>query len=186
MPAFLSALVWKGMLNTRSGFLNQVILGGADIGWLTDPWLAKLSVLGVNLWLGFPYMFIVCTGALQSIPGDVYESARMDGAKPWRMMRSITLPLLMVSVAPLLVASFAFNFNNFSLIYMLTGGGPNFVGTPVIVGHTDILISMVYSVAFESGLKQYGFASALSILIFLLVGAISWWGFRRTRRLEEM
>ena len=186
VPAFLSALVWKGMLNTRSGFLNQVILGGADIGWLSDPWLAKLSVLGVNLWLGFPYMFIVCTGALQSIPSDVYESARMDGAKPWRLMRSITLPLLMVSVAPLLVASFAFNFNNFSLIYMLTGGGPNFVGTPVVIGHTDILISMVYSIAFESGLKQYGFASALSILIFLLVGAISWWGFRRTRRLEEL
>ena len=101
-------------------------------------------------------------------------------------MRSITLPLLMVSVAPLLVASFAFNFNNFSLIYMLTGGGPNFVGTPVVVGHTDILISMVYSIAFESGLKQYGFASALSILIFVLVGVISWWGFRRTRRLEEL
>lgn len=186
VPAFLSALVWKGMLNTRSGFLNQVILGGADIGWLSDPWLAKLSVLAVNLWLGFPYMFIVCTGALQSIPNEVYESARMDGAKPWRLMRSITLPLLMVSVAPLLVASFAFNFNNFSLIYMLTGGGPNFVGTPVVVGHTDILISMVYSIAFESGLKQYGFASALSILIFVLVGVISWWGFRRTRRLEEL
>jgi len=186
VPAFLSALVWKGMLNTRNGFLNQVLLGGAEIPWLTDPWLAKLSVIGVNLWLGFPYMFIVCTGALQSIPGEVYESARMDGAKPWRIMRSITLPLLMVSVAPLLVASFAFNFNNFALIYMLTGGGPNFVGTPVVVGHTDILISMVYSIAFESGLKQYGFASALSILIFILVGAISWWGFRRTRRLEEL
>ncbi len=186
IPAFISALVWKGMLNTGSGFLNQVLLGGAEIPWLTDPWLAKLSVIGVNLWLGFPYMFIVCTGALQSIPGEVYESARMDGAKPWRIMRSITLPLLMVSVAPLLVASFAFNFNNFALIYMLTGGGPNFVGTPVVVGHTDILISMVYSVAFESGLKQYGFASALSILIFIMVGAISWWGFRRTRRLEEL
>ena len=186
VPAFLSALVWKGMLNTRSGFINEVILRGAEIPWLTDPWLAKLSVIGVNLWLGFPYMFIVCTGALQSIPGEVYESARMDGAKAWRMMRSITLPLLMVSVAPLLVASFAFNFNNFALIYMLTGGGPNFVGTPVVVGHTDILISMVYSIAFESGLKQYGFASALSILIFILVGAISWWGFRRTRRLEEL
>ncbi len=186
IPAFISALVWKGMLNTGSGFLNQVLLGGAEIPWLTDPWLAKLSVIGVNLWLGFPYIFIVCTGALQSIPGEVYESARMDGAKPWRIMRSITLPLLMVSVAPLLVASFAFNFNNFALIYMLTGGGPNFVGTPVVVGHTDILISMVYSVAFESGLKQYGFASALSILIFIMVGAISWWGFRRTRRLEEL
>ena len=86
----------------------------------------------------------------------------------------------------LLIASFAFNFNNFSLIYMLTGGGPNYPGAPVIVGETDILISMVYSVAFESGVKQYGLASALSILIFEMVGAISWLGFRQTRKLEEI
>ncbi|MDM7831517.1 ABC transporter permease subunit [Cellulomonas edaphi] len=185
-PGFLAALVWKGMLNPDFGFINETLLGGASIPWLTDPTLAKVSVLLVNLWLGFPYMFLVCTGALQSIPGDVLESARMDGASAGRVQRSIVFPLLMVSVAPLLVASFAFNFNNFSLIYMLTGGGPNFEGTPIVVGHTDILISMVYSVAFESGVKQYGFASALSVLIFFIVGAISWWGFRRTRRLEEL
>ncbi|MEZ0449383.1 ABC transporter permease subunit [Cellulomonas sp. ICMP 17802] len=186
LPAFISALVWRGLLNQRFGFVNEVLLGGADIPWLTNPWLAKLSIIGVNLWLGFPYMFLVCTGALQSIPGDVIESARMDGAGAARIQRSIVLPLLMVAVAPLLIASFAFNFNNFTLIYLLTGGGPNFQGTPILVGHTDILISMVYSVAFESGLKQYGLASALSIMIFLIVGAISWAGFRRTRRLEEL
>jgi len=131
-------------------------------------------------------MFLVCTGALQSIPADTIEAARIDGAGAWRIFRSMTLPLLMISVAPLLIASFAFNFNNFTLIYMLTGGGPNFVGTPVVVGHTDILISMVYSVAFESGNKQYGLASALSILIFLVVGLIAYVGFRRTRTLEEI
>lgn len=185
-PGFLSALVWKGMLNPRFGYINEVLLGGADIGWLTDPWLAKLSILGVNLWLGFPYMFIVCTGALQAIPADTIEAARIDGAGAWRILKSITLPLLMISVAPLLIASFAFNFNNFSLIYMLTGGGPNFVGTPVVVGHTDILITMVYSVAFDSGNKQYGLASALSILIFIVVGVISYVGFRQTRKLEEI
>ncbi len=183
-PAFLSALVWKGMLN-KDGIVNHWLFDSA-IPWLTDPTLAKVSILLVNLWLGFPYMFIVCTGALQSIPSDALEAARMDGASPWRIQRAIVLPLLMVSVAPLLVASFAFNFNNFALIYMLTGGGPNFVGTPVVIGHTDILITMVYSVAFESGLKQYGFAAALSIIIFLIVGGISWWGFRRTRRLEDL
>jgi len=185
-PAFLSALVWRGMLNPRFGFINEVLLRGAEIPWLTDPWMAKLSILMVNLWLGFPYMFLVCTGALQSIPSDVIESATMDGAGRWRVFRSMTLPLLMISVAPLLISSFAFNFNNFSLIYMLTGGGPNFVGTPIVVGHSDILISMVYSVAFESGLKDYGLASALSIMIFLVVGLISYLGFRRTRTLEEI
>lgn len=185
-PGFLAALVWKGMLNKEFGIINQTLLGGADINWLGDGTLAKIAILGVNLWLGFPYMFLIATGALQSIPEELHEAGVMDGAGPWRRFRSITFPLLLVSVAPLLIASFAFNFNNFSLIYMLTGGGPNFPGAPVVIGETDILISMVYAVAFESGVKQYGLASALSILIFVMVGFISWLGFRQTRKLEEI
>jgi len=184
-PAFLAALTWKGMLNREFGIINQ-LLGGADIAWLSDGNLAKLAVLGVNLWLGFPYMFLVSTGALQAIPAELTEAAIMDGAGALRRFRSVTLPMLMVSLAPLLIASFAFNFNNFSLIYMLTGGGPNYSGTPVQIGETDILISMVYSIAFESGGKQYGLASALSLLIFVVVGVISWLGFRQTRKLEEI
>lgn len=183
-PGFLAALVWKGMLNERFGFINEVIFGGAQIPWLTDPMLAKFTIIAVNLWLGFPYMFLICTGALQAIPGDVIEAARVDGASKARILRRIILPLLMITTAPLLISSFAFNFNNFTLIYMLTGGGPNFSGQ--MIGHTDILISMVYAVAFESGLKQYGLASAVSILIFIAVGLISWIGFRRTRTLEEV
>ena len=185
-PGFLSALVWAGMLNDRFGYVNVVLFGGADIPWLTDAVLAKVSVLLVNLWLGFPYMFLICTGALQAVPADLIDAARIDGAGRWQIFRNVTLPFVMMSVAPLLISSFAFNFNNFALIYMLTGGGPNFVGTPYVVGHTDILISMVYSVAFESGSKQYGVASALSLLIFVMVGLISWVGFRRARRLEEI
>ncbi len=185
-PGFLAALVWKGMLNRDFGIINNMLLGGADINWLGDGDLAKISILLVNLWLGFPYMFLICTGALQAIPGELTEAGVMDGAGPMRRFWSITLPLLMVSVAPLLIASFAFNFNNFSLIYMLTGGGPNYPGLPIIMGETDILISMVYSVAFESGVKQYGLASAMSIMIFFIVGFISWLGFRQTRKLEEI
>ncbi len=185
-PGFLSGLVWAGLLNRKFGFINQVLLGGAEIPWLTDPWLARLSVIGVNLWLGFPYMFLITTGALQAISADMYEAAKLDGARVWRMFRSITLPLLMISVAPLLIASFAFNFNNFNLIYFVTEGGPNFPGSPIAVGATDILISMVYSVAIESGSTQYGLASAMSILIFIMVGLVSWLGFRQTRKLEEV
>lgn len=185
-PAFLSALVWAGMMNESFGFINQVLFGGAAIPWLTDPVLAKVSVLLVNLWLGFPYMFLVCMGALQGIPEDVNEAAVMDGANPWQVFRRIKLPLLLVTVAPLLISSFAFNFNNFNLIYMLTKGGPRFSDVSIPVGHTDILISMVYKVAFTGQTRDYGLASAFTILIFVVVATISIISFRKTKALEEL
>ena len=174
------------MLSESFGFINQVLLGGASIPWLTDPVLAKVSILVVNLWLGFPYMFLVCTGALQSIPEELEEAATVDGAKPWAVFRLIKLPLLLVTVAPLLIASFAFNFNNFNLIYMLTGGGPRDPAASVNVGGTDILISMVYKVAFTGQTRDYGLASAFSIIIFILVAIISIVSFKRTKALEDL
>ncbi len=185
-PGFLSALVWAGMMNQEFGFINTVLFGGAQIPWLTNEWLAKFSIILVNLWLGFPYMFLVTTGAIQSIPDELTEAAQMDGAKPFQAFRLIKLPLLLVSVAPLLISSFAFNFNNFNLIYMLTGGGPRDVAAGVNVGATDILISMVYKVAFVGADRDYGLASAFSIIIFVLVGTISVIAFRRTKSLEEL
>lgn len=186
-PVFLSGLVWSGLLNPEFGFINQTLFGGAQIPWLSDPWLAKFSVLLVNLWLGFPYMFLVCTGALQSLPEELDEAARMDGASAWRIFRSIKLPLLLVSVAPLLISTFAFNFNNFNVIFMLTSGGPRFSGTTMDIGATDILITMVYKVAFGGGAgRDYGLASALAILIFIIVAVISAWSFKMTKSLEEV
>jgi len=185
-PPFLSALVWSGLLNPQFGFINQTLLGGADVPWLTDPLLAKVSILLVNLWLGYPYMFLVATGALQSIPRDYLEAAEMDGAGAWRRLGSIRLPLLMVTMAPLLISSFAFNFNNFNLIYMLTEGGPQDISTEMNVGATDILITLVYKVAFgETSGRDYGLASAFSIIIFVLVAAFAIYSFRRTRSLED-
>ncbi|MBV7363900.1 ABC transporter permease subunit [Actinomycetaceae bacterium TAE3-ERU4] len=184
-PAFLSTLVWKGMLNTKFGFINEVLLSGVEIPWLTNGTLAKFSILFVNLWLGFPYMFLICLGALQALPDDVMEAAKMDGAGPIRTLVSVKLPLILVSTLPLLIASFAFNFNNFSLIYMLTGGGPGYPGASVPVGETDILISMVYKIAFDGGSQNYGLASALSILIFLVVGVISYFGLRKSNAIGE-
>ncbi|SDZ82261.1 arabinogalactan oligomer / maltooligosaccharide transport system permease protein [Bowdeniella nasicola] len=187
-PAFLTALLFKGMLNRDFGFINQVLLGGVGVEWLNDPWLAKFAIIFVNLWMGFPYMFLICTGALQAIPDDVIEAAKIDGASPFRIFRSVTMPLLLVAVAPLLISSFAFNFNNFNLIYMLTGGGPRFTDTSAPIGATDILITMVYSVAGLDGgaAKNYGLASALSIVIFLIVATISLISFKKTKTLEEI
>ncbi|MGC5221037.1 ABC transporter permease subunit [Micromonospora sp. DT81.3] len=185
-PGFLTALVWAGMFNQDFGIINQWFFGGAAIPWLQDPWLAKIAILTVNLWLGFPYMFLVCTGAIQSIPEDIQEAAKVDGAGVWGIFRYIKFPLLLVSVAPLLISSFAFNFNNFVLIYFLTQGGPRFPNASINVGQTDILISMVYKVAFVGAERDYGLASAFSVIIFLLVGTISWIAFRQTKALEEL
>jgi arabinogalactan oligomer/maltooligosaccharide transport system permease protein len=186
-PAFMSALLWRGMLNSEFGVVNEWFFLGADISWLSDPWLAKIAILWVNLWLSYPYWFLVTTGALQALPGDVMEAARVDGAGRWRQFRSITLPMLMVSTAPLAIASFAFNFNNFTIIYMLTGGGPAFPGTSTPMGSTDILISAIYQISGVSGGRaDYGLASALSIVVFVVIGVISALAFRRTRQLEEI
>ena len=185
-PGFLSALVWAGLMNQEFGYINSVLLGGAEVPWLTNEWLAKFSVLFVNLWLGFPYMFLVTTGALQSIPDELVEAATVDGARPWAIFRFIKLPLLLVSVSPLLISSFAFNFNNFNLIYLLTNGGPRDIEASINVGATDILISMVYKVAFVGATRDYGLASAFAIIIFILVAVISIISFRRTKSLEEL
>jgi len=202
-PGFLSAYVWRGLFNTDHGFVNKTILGGLKvtqhlasgdvstmIPWLEDPNWAKLAVLLVNLWLGFPYMFLISTGALQAIPAELTESATIDGATPWQSFRLIKLPLLLISLAPLLISSFAFNFNNFTLIYLLTGGGPSLpeeINAKYDAGGTDILITFVYKIAFSTGRgRDYGMASAFSILIFIVVGGLSLISFRRTKALEEM
>lgn len=185
-PGFLSALVWAGLFNKDFGFINNILLGGASIPWLSDPWLAKMAILLVNLWLAFPYFFLVCTGALQSLPEECLEAGKVDGASLWQIFRLIKLPLLLVAVAPLLVASFAMNFNNFGLIYLLTKGGPQFADASINVGATDLLISMVYKVAFVGAERDYGLASAFSIIIFFLVAGISYLGFRQTKALEDL
>lgn len=186
-PGFLSVLIWAGLLNSQFGFINSVIFGGAEIPWLTDPWLAKLCVLMVNVWLGFPYMYLVATGALQSIPEEVVEAGAVDGASPWAVFSRLKLPLLLVSMAPILIGTFAFNFNNFNVIFLLTTGGPTDINAPIPVGATDILISLVYKIAFlGSNGRDYGLAGALSILIFVLIAVISIIAFRRTKSLEEV
>ncbi|MBA3365064.1 MAG: ABC transporter permease subunit [Actinobacteria bacterium] len=184
IPAFLTILVWAGLLNDDFGVVNKLL--HTSIPWLFDPTWAKVSVLLVALWLSFPYFFLVSLGALQSIPGELVEAARVDGAGAWQVFRKITLPLLLVAVAPLLIASFAFNFNNFNNIYLLTGGGPPSEDQS-IAGATDILISYTYKLAFEAGKGQdYALAAAVSIFIFFIVATISGAAFWRSKALENV
>ncbi len=183
IPVFVSALVWASMFNQQFGLINN--LTGLNVDWFGDPWAARTAILLTNLWLGFPYMFVVCTGALQSIPGDVLEAAKIDGAGPLRTLRSVIMPLLLVAVGPLLIASFAFNFNNFGLIYLLTGGGP-FTGGNATAGSTDLLITMSYRIAIDGANPNYGLASAVAVIIFFIVGLLSFPGFMKTKALEEV
>jgi arabinogalactan oligomer/maltooligosaccharide transport system permease protein len=186
IPAFLTTLVWQGLLNRDFGFINQVLLDGASINWLGDPWLARFSVVFIQLWLGFPYFLIVSTGALTSIPDDVLEAAKMDGANASQTFWRVKWPLLLVAVSPLLIASFAFNFNNYNVIRFSTNGGPTDTTAAVSVGATDILITFVDKLAFAGATRQYGFASAIAVVIFVLGAGISYFGFKRTQTFEEI
>jgi len=191
LPAFITILVWRGMLNVHFGVINHMLVAlfgsGARVPWLQNAMWARASVLLVNLWLGYPYMMLISLGALQSIPGSLYEAARVDGATWWQRFWKITLPLLLMPLAPLLIGAFAFNFNNFTLIYLLTEGGPAIAGSATPAGATDILISYTYNLAFagERG-NQLGLAAAVSVLIFLIVATISAVNFRMTGTLEEL
>lgn len=182
VPGFISLLVWSNFYNRDFGLINETL--GLHLDWFGDPTLAKVAVLLTNLWMGFPYMFIVSTGALQAIPGELTEASRMDGATRFQTTSKIVLPLLLVAVAPLLVSSFAFNFNNFNAIELLTEGGPFPDGSGR--GATDILISMVYRIAFGGSGADFGFASAVSVCLFVLTGVLAALQFRFTNVLEDV
>jgi ABC-type sugar transport system permease subunit len=188
IPAFLSVPIWVGLLNPQFGVVSQFLLNtfGWVPPWFADPIWSKVGILLIQLWLGFPYMFVIVTGALQALPKDVYEAADLDGAESWAQFRFITLPLLLITVGPLLVASFAFNFNNFVVIYLYNEGGPPMSGTASPVGHTDILATYTFRIAFASGRgADLGYAAAITVVIFLILVVITWFQFRFTNMLEE-
>ena len=171
IPAFISVLMWRGLFNTSSGAINGVVtaFGFEAVPWLDDPLYACFSVLLVNVWLGYPFMMTICLSALQSIPKSVYEAADIDGASNWLQFKALTLPLLKASLIPVLISNFAFNFNQFTAIYLLTEGGPTVPGSEA--GATDILITYSYKLAFN--LYQYGIACAYAIIIFVVVASVS-------------
>ncbi|RLK23632.1 carbohydrate ABC transporter membrane protein 1 (CUT1 family) [Micromonospora sp. M71_S20] len=183
MPSFAMLLVWRDMFNTDFGLINNLF--GIGVDWFGQEWSARIAVILVQLWLGYPYMFLVATGALQAIPKELTEASSVDGASPWQSFRSVTLPLLLVALSPLLIASFAYNFNNFNAIYLTTEGGPFPADNPT-AGATDLLITYTYRLAFGAQGAQFGLAAAVSIFIFTIVAVVSAVSFRRTRKQEEV
>lgn len=188
VPGWLLVTTWRGLLNPVYGPVNMTILDifGVSPQWFSDPTLAKVGILFVNTYLGFPYMMLISMGVLQSISSDMYEAAIIDGANRFNQFRYITMPLLLIALAPLLVASFAFNFNNFTVIELFNNGGPP-MGAATVAGHSDILLSYTYRLAFSGAAgTDYGFAAAVSIFIFLIIAPITYFNFRLTRRFEEL
>jgi maltose/maltodextrin transport system permease protein len=175
VPGFISILVFRGLFNQNTGEINLILdaLLGVKPAWFSDPLLAKVMLLIVNTWLGFPYMMVICMGLIKAIPGDLYEASAVAGAGPLTNFMGITLPLILKPLTPLLISSFAFNFNNFVLISLLTRGLPDFLNTSVPAGTTDILVSYTYRIAFQDSGQQFGLAAAISTVIFLIVATIT-------------
>jgi maltose/maltodextrin transport system permease protein len=183
IPSFISILVFKGLFNQNTGEINLVLHGlfGLSPTWFSDPLLARTMLLIVNTWLGFPYMMVVCMGLIKAIPNDLYEASAVAGAGPITNFFKITMPLVIRPLTPLLIASFAFNFNNLVLVNLLTGGLPDFLNTSVPAGTTDLLATYTYRIAFQDSGQKFGLAAAISTVVFLMVAAIALIQIRATR-----
>ncbi len=188
VPAMISQLIFRNMFNGQFGPINMALKEWGiiknNIPWLSDPFLAKVTILIINIWLGFPYFMALMTGIMTSISKEIYEAADIDGASSRQKFNSITLPMVLYSTAPLLIMSFSFNFNNFGLIYFLTDGGPTGkypAGSGA--GATDILISWVYKLTLNT--QQYHMASVMSLIIFVVIGSIAAYNYTRTKSFKE-
>lgn len=189
IPIVISFQVWGALLNVNFGAVNRFLglMGSYPIPWTSDPEWAKVAVILVGVWGAFPYWMIATLSALTTISDDVYEAAKIDGAGGWRTLTGITLPLLRPSFTPLLLSSFAFNFNNFGLIYLAINPQPGVEGRPSTAQAVDILISWAYKTAFQAdGGQAYGLGGAISFIIFAITVVISLVNFRITGALREV
>ena len=150
---------------------------GSRLGFGTDPTngaiVSKIIIIIVNIWIGIPYTMLSTTGILMNIPNDLYESATVDGAGPFTQFTKITLPYILFVTGSYLITQFIGNINNFNVIFFLTGGGPNISGTALQVGHTDLLITFIYKMVTSNNNPQFGIASTIGIVIFVVCAFFS-------------
>ncbi len=187
LPGAITIISFKGLFNSEYGAINTILsqlhLINEPIMWLTTPTAARIAVIIVNLWLGFPYMMNVCTGALSAIPETYYEAARLDGASKLQQFIKITLPSISRVSYPLLISNFAFNFNNFNSAYLLTEGGPSKAGSS-FAGWTDIIGSAAYKMSINNG--NFALGAAMSILLFIIIGSISLINMKMSGQFKEV
>jgi len=192
IPTMLSLFVWANLLNGTIGPINRTLqlLGLIEqpIPWLSNPWVAKGSLIFVNIWIGFPYSMILTTSSMTAISNSLYEAAVIDGATKWQQFKSITYPLVMFQLTPTLIMQFAGNINNFGAVFFLTGGGPNLPQTGFTTttqgGATDLLISWIYKLTMNTP-ARYQLASVLSLLVFAVLVPFALYSFTRTKSFKE-
>ncbi len=192
IPTMLSLFVWANLLNGTIGPINRTLqmigLAEQPIPWLSNPNIAKFSLIFVNIWIGFPYSMILTTSSMTAISNSLYEAAVIDGATKWQQFKSITYPLVMFQLKPTLIMQFAGNINNFGAIFFLTGGGPNMpqpgLTTTTNCGSTDLLISWIYKLTMNTP-SRYHLASVLSLLVFVVLVPFALYNFTRTKSFRE-
>jgi arabinogalactan oligomer/maltooligosaccharide transport system permease protein len=189
IPPMLTLFVWQNLLNGTFGPINRTLIElkliAEPIRWLTDPKMARLTLILVNMWIGFPYSMILTTSSMTAIPSQLYEAATIDGANKWYQFKSITLPLVLFQTMPLLIMQFAGNINNFGAVFFLTSGEPTLRDTiSTQAGATDLLISWIYKLTYNTP-NQYNLASVLSILVFIVMVPFAVFSFTRTKSFKE-
>jgi arabinogalactan oligomer/maltooligosaccharide transport system permease protein len=194
IPGLIIAFTWRNMFDRNFGAINQLLAIISDtfhLGWNTDiQWLvtgeppfggilgwlplAFYAVLIANIWLGWPFMTVIATGALQSIPNELYEAAEIDGASGWQKLWRITLPLIRPAMVPAIMVGTIWTFNNFNVIYFISAGGP--------FGRTELLVTQAYKLVFEQ--RLYGVAAAFSVVVFFVLLILTLLQNRVTRATE--
>ena len=174
VPQFVS-LLYIGKMFAADGLVNGYLM---KWGWIssaipfwTDPTIAKILIIILNCWVGIPYIMLICTGLLMNIPADLYESARIDGANGFQMFYKITLPYMLFVTGPFLLTQFTGNLNNFNIIFLLSGGGPQSMSLTGGAGHTDLLVTWLYKLTLND--TNYKMAAVLGIMVFIVTAVIS-------------
>jgi ABC-type sugar transport system permease subunit len=188
IPVLVSIMVWRALLNENMGLVTTIISGlfGFSPRFFTSVAQTRFALILINVYLSYPYFYILASGALKSIPGDLFEAAAIDGASPFTVVRKIVLPMLMRILAPLVIASFCFNFNNFTLVWGFNAGLPAMADTAVPMGYTDLLISFIYRLGFSSSnAADYGFSAAITVMLFILVALMVFFQSLNTKTMKE-
>ncbi len=176
IPMVVAALGFRWMFDQEYGIINDLIsrVTGVSIPWLTQFWSARAAVIATNVWKSTPFLALVFLAALQGVPADLYEAARVDGANPLQMFGRITFPLILPQATTMGLFMLVWQLASFDLIYAMTGGGPGFA--------TQVLAYNIYQAAF--GGLNFGYASAISLVLFALVIIMGGLGILLYRRVE--